>query len=160
MQSRVLDRGEVDQLQEVANTNEAHLDDSYSFSQILLDHHSWPYQTHYFAAMQSTGLHQDERLEEAKELHQNSFQRNGRSDRQRLFLQKPWQSSRNVKDIFVALAIPNVWQDQLTKASFNASIILASSDSIAVLTIGIVIKISLIFYDVRNILKFIILYKS
>ncbi|HKO40644.1 MAG TPA: hypothetical protein VJU85_05230 [Nitrososphaeraceae archaeon] len=47
-----------------------------------------------------------------------------------------------------------------TKASFKASIILASSDSIAVLTIGIVIKISLIFYDVRNILKFIVLYKS
>src|SRR5215207_734287 len=115
MQSRVLDRGEVGQLQEVANTNEAHLDDSYSFSRILLDHHSWPHPTHYFAAMQSTGLHQGERLEEAKELHQNSFQRNGRSDRQRLFLQKPWQSSRNMKDIFVALAIPNVWQEQLQK---------------------------------------------
>ncbi|HEU4482293.1 MAG TPA: hypothetical protein VFR65_04500 [Nitrososphaeraceae archaeon] len=41
-----------------------------------------------------------------------------------------------------------------TKASFNASITPASSDSIAVLTFGIVIKISLIFYDVRNILKF------
>src|SRR5215211_7491800 len=64
MQNRVLCRGEVDQLQEVASTNEAHSDDSCSFSQILLGRPSWPHQTHYFAAMQSTNLHQNERLAE------------------------------------------------------------------------------------------------
>jgi hypothetical protein len=36
MQSRFLCRDEVDQLREVAGTNEAHLGDSYSFSRILL----------------------------------------------------------------------------------------------------------------------------
>lgn len=40
------------------------------------------------------------------------------------------------------------------KASFNASITLASSDSMAVLTIGIVINVSPIFYVGRNVLKF------
>jgi len=98
----------VDQHQEVASTNEAHLDDSYSFFQIFLGHPSLPPQTHYFAIMQSRGLHQDERLAEAKELHQNSFQHNGRFDMQTLFLQKPWQSQRNLKDISEDLAIPNV----------------------------------------------------
>jgi hypothetical protein len=48
-QSLVLFRGEVDQLQEVVNTNEAHLGDSYSFSQILLGRPSWPHQIHYFS---------------------------------------------------------------------------------------------------------------
>jgi hypothetical protein len=92
MQSQVLCRGEVDQLQEVASTNEAHLGGSYSFSQILLGRPSWPHQTQYFAAMKSTDQHQDERLAEAKELHQNSFQRSGRSHMQMLFLQRLWQS--------------------------------------------------------------------
>jgi hypothetical protein len=73
MQSLDLCRGEVDQLQEVASTNGALLSDSYSFSQILLDHTSWHYQTQYSAVMQSAALHQGERLVEAKELHQNNF---------------------------------------------------------------------------------------
>jgi hypothetical protein len=92
MQSRDLCRGEVDQLQEVASINEAHLGDSYSFSQISLGRTSWHHQTHYFSALQPTALHQGERLEEARELHQNSFQRSERSHMQMLFLQKPWQS--------------------------------------------------------------------
>ena len=107
MQSQALRHGEVDRFQEVASTNEVHVDDICSFSQILLDHPSWPHQTHYFAAMQSRGLHQDERLEEAKELHRNSFQRNGRFYMQMLFLRKPWQSWKNLKDIHGDLAIPN-----------------------------------------------------
>lgn len=89
MQNRVLYRGEVDQLQEVVSTNVAHLGNSYSFSQIFLGHPSLHLQTHYFVAMRSTGLHQGKRLEEAKEMYQNNFQRSGRSYIQMLFLQKP-----------------------------------------------------------------------
>jgi hypothetical protein len=92
MQSQVLSHGEVDQLQEAAGTNEAHVGGIYSFSRIFRVHPSWTHQTHYFAAMQSRGLRQDKRLAEAKELHQNNFQRNGRSHMQMLFLQKPWQN--------------------------------------------------------------------
>lgn len=91
-QNQILCHDEVDQYQEVASTNEGHLGDIYSFSQIFLGHPSLPHQNRYFAIMQSRGLHQDERLAEAKELHQNNFQRNGRFYMQMLFLQKPWQS--------------------------------------------------------------------
>jgi hypothetical protein len=79
----------VDQLQEVASTNEAHLDDRYSFSRILLGRPFWPHQTLCFAAIQSIGLHRGERLVEAKVLHQNSFQHIERSGVQMLFPQKP-----------------------------------------------------------------------
>ena len=91
MQSPALCCGEVDQLQEAVSTNEAHLGDTYSFSRIILGRPSWPHQNHYFEAMQSPDQFQGERLAEAKELHQNSFQRSGRSHIQMLFLQKPWQ---------------------------------------------------------------------
>ena len=111
MQNQVLFRGEVDQLQEEVSTNEAHLGGSRSSSRIFLGRLSWLHQTQYFAAMQSTDQDQDERLVEAKELHQNSFQRNGRSHMQMLFPQRSWQSWRNVKDISADLAIPNMWQD-------------------------------------------------
>jgi hypothetical protein len=79
MQTLVPCRGEVDQLQEAVNTNEAHLGDSYSFFLLLLGCPSWPHQTHYLVVVQSTGQHQDERQAEAKEPRQNSFQSSGHS---------------------------------------------------------------------------------
>ena len=91
MQNPILYHGEVGLLQEVANTNVAHLGDSHSSSQIFLGRPSWHHQTQYFAAMQSTDQHQGEHLVEAKELHQNNFQRSGRSYLQTLFLQRLWQ---------------------------------------------------------------------
>ena len=119
MRSPFLYRGEVDQLQEVASTNVAHLDDSHSSSRIFLGRLSWPHQTQYFAAMQSTDRHQDQHLVEAKGLHQNNFQRSARSYLQTLFLQKLWQSWRNVKDIFADLAKPNVRQDQMQRLALT-----------------------------------------
>ena len=79
IRSLVLCHGKVDQPQEVASTNEVHLDDNYSFSQILLGHPFWHLQTHYFVAMQLIDQHQDEHLVEAKELHLNNFQCSRRS---------------------------------------------------------------------------------
>lgn len=77
MQSPFLYRGEVGQLQEVVNTNVAHLGDSHSSSQIFLGRPSLPHQTQYFAAIQSTDQSQGQHLVGAKELHQNNFQRSG-----------------------------------------------------------------------------------
>jgi hypothetical protein len=114
------------------------LGDSHSSSQIFLGRPSWPHQTRYFAVMKSIDQRQDEHLVEAKELHQNNFQRSGRPYLKTLFLQKPWQSWRNVKDISVDPATQRV-AGSAAKASFNASITLASSASVAVLTIGAVI---------------------
>jgi hypothetical protein len=153
MQSRALCRGEVDQLQEVAGTNEAHLDDSYSFSRILLGCPSLPHQTHYFVAMRSTGLHQGERPGEAKELHQNSFQRSGRTHMQMAFPSIALANVEKCERYFCGSGHTQRVAGSATKASFNASITSTSSDSVAVLTIGNVIKISLIFHDVRNILS-------
>jgi hypothetical protein len=99
-------RGKVGQLQEVVNTDVAHFGDIHSSSQIFLGCHSLPDQTQYFAAMQSTDQHQYEHLVEAKELHQNSSQRSRRSYLQTLFLQKLWQSWRNVKDTSADLPNP------------------------------------------------------
>jgi hypothetical protein len=69
--------------------------------------------------MKSTDQHQDEYLVEAKELHQNNFQRSGRSHIQMLFLQKLWQSWRNVKGISADLAKPNARQDQLQRLALT-----------------------------------------
>ena len=119
MQNPVLYRGEVGQLQEAVSTNVARLGDSHSSSRIFLGRPSWPHQTRYFAAMQSTDQHQGERLVEAKELHQNNFQRSERSYLKTLFLQKLWQSWRNVRDISADLAKPNARQDQLQRLALT-----------------------------------------
>jgi hypothetical protein len=62
MQNPTLYRGEVGQLQEVVDTNEAHLGDNYSSSQIFLGHHSLPHQIQYFAGIKSTDQHQGKHL--------------------------------------------------------------------------------------------------
>jgi hypothetical protein len=59
-----------------------------------------------------------------------------------LFLQKPWQRQRSVKDISVDLAMPQHVAGSATMASFNASITPVSFDPLAVLTIGIIINAS------------------
>lgn len=120
-QNLVLCRGKVDQLQEVASTNEAHLGDNYSFSRILLGRPSWPRQTHYFAAMQSTALHQGERLTEAKEMHQNSFQRSGRSYAN-AFPPKVLAKLEKFERYFCGSGHIQCVAGSAIKASFNASI--------------------------------------
>jgi hypothetical protein len=92
----------------------------------------------YFAAMRSARLHRGEPLVEAKVLHQNSFQGSGHSCIQTLFLQKPWRSLRNLKDVSEDLA------GSATKAIIKESVTPASSDSIVFLTMGVVIKIPFI----------------
>ena len=85
----------------------------------------------YFPAIKSTDQHQGERLVEAKELHQNSFQRSGRSYLKTLFLQKLWQKLEKCERYFCGSGQTQRTAGSAAKASFNASM--------AVLTIGTVI---------------------
>lgn len=72
------------------------------------------------------------------------------------FSSKSLSKTREMWEIFLRIWPYPACSRISCKSYFNASIIPASSDSLAVLTIGVVIKIPLIFYDVRNILKFYI----
>jgi hypothetical protein len=69
------------------------------------------------------------------------------------FYSKRFGKARKIWKTFLRIWLYPTCSRISYKASFNASITPVSSDSIAVLTIGIIIKIFLFFYYIRNILK-------